>query len=338
MKVNLAPNVTKTQKDLDGSMKASNLIDLYTMLILQQMTLPPIQGVPNLPVHQQQTKATARSWRSVVRPALFRANDAIIVFGDYFNIFYGSLYSTAPQVLSNPESEKLFTALLEELKDEIRRQKTLTTDAAVKLRTFLNNMASHSSDLTLDVRQLDNSTSNTRGESDYIRQRIANLESRIMDIENDLKTTTETVTDTYFFFIQRSRVVSRDTSESRRILDSLINQRYEQYMRLVSLNSNIAMADIVKSEVTKLIQYVKNVLNATEALQKAWTQLETDYETVNDKLSKVNNKKALVIGIILQKQLEAGKKAWENLLNYAKSIKESHLAPPTLDVLSQGQF
>jgi hypothetical protein len=310
------------------------------MSILQQTTFPPIQGVPHLPAHQQQTKATAVSWRSVVRPAVFLSNDANIAFDDRFNAIYERLHSIAPRVLIDRDARQLFTTSLHELTNEISRLKNLTINAASKLKTFLLTMSSHSVDLHDDVPHLDDAINESNGKKQTLTRFIAQLEHRIQYYENDVKITTETVTETSFFFFRISRVVARDTSESRRMLNRLIHDRHQVYTLLASIENSIAMADNVKSEITLLLgDYVKNVLNATEALCSDWSQLEIHYGLVDDKLSYVSatpqrdNMRTRTFGIILQKQLQAGKKEWEDLFNYAKRIRGSPSALPVSHVV-----
>jgi hypothetical protein len=156
------------------------------------------------------------------------------------------------------------------------------------------------------------------------------LDRDIQYYENDLRRTTETVTRTVFFFIRVNVQVARDTSESRRMLNNLLEERNRAYMRLASINSSFALANIINMEVINLTDFVRNVLKATEELQREWTLL--DYTVVSESLSSIDSVANWRASNNLRKTLATGRRSWMFLCNYASEIKRGILPPSTLQV------
>jgi polyhydroxyalkanoate synthesis regulator phasin len=310
-------------QDVLASVTSSQTIDIYTQLIIQQATFPSIPGVPNLQQHQEAVKVTARTWRSDVRSALFNVTDVILAFSHQFDAFYDPLFEYARR-LNTEEGKSAFNARMNELKTEIRQQQNKTITAGNKLKDFLDRMIEHKEIIAADNRRIAIVNDGSRGSIENIRRRINALEDSIQSDKN--RYTTGTIFMAILFIIPGVNLIGPLMMDSASVaIRSKLAEKEQLHVQQSGFDSQIAHAEIVSQGVSTLTTYIGNVINATETLKTAWSQLERDYDLVSYIVSTVDPTKYLPI---VQTKLSSAKTQWENLADRAMEIKRSHLVPP----------
>jgi hypothetical protein len=85
-------------------------------------------------------------------------------------------------------------------------------------------------------------------------------------------------------------------------------------------NANLVNAEKTKSNISTLTELIKGANSKTDAMLRAWNQLERDFdETINALRGADNTRDGN--GIIVRSRLNAAKKHWDELAIVAQTIK-----------------
>ncbi|GAA4445124.1 hypothetical protein GCM10023091_36280 [Ravibacter arvi] len=354
--LSLAPKESFRQDQKDA-LSAVAILDVSCGAILAQPIFDKLKAVPNLQAHQQTSKTLAESWRSEVRPKLFKVNDTIINFGTEFGALYQPLLERA-ELLNNPEKAKdaqaeLIEGLIE-LLDLIKLQQKDVSEAKNKIAALSTAILKNQADINGDLTLIESSY---QGDKGILADKKRLIESCEKAMNRDLAIIGAGATgavvgglvlavgvflwvesaggSTPVIVIGLAMIGAGAGAAGYGIYDynKSSSQKADALREVAVLDAQIAVATSLKGSVTGLLTHLQNADAALSKLNDAWGVLERDYNNLIDALRKTQGSvdKTKPLAFIVKANLEASKKHWDELLSDAKTIKQNLLAPIKVD-------
>lgn len=336
--------------------KAASLsfaIDVATDAILLQPDFEHLKGADDLQKHQNESKATATTWKTDVRSALFSIIDAVLAYNSQFSAFYDDLYKLAEQMGTDDKARSDLVLGLNELKKQVTLQKNKITDVAGKLNQFHSTMKDHQGKLTVDFNTISNMYESKKGIIAQLNEAVDALNHAMAKDLGQMALGAGAIVAGILavavgvgFWLESGGTSTpvivagivaiagtaggtaaiatgaADYSSSARKKADMLNQ-------ISGIDSDLAAAKHLESGVTHLITSVSAASDAANLLSEKWSVLERDYDNVITALQSTQD--GAQLSFIVKDHLRAAKDQWDGLEKDAKAIKENFLQPVNVD-------
>lgn len=333
-------------------MSYSFILDVATAGILEQPTFSHLEGVENLPQHQEDTKATATTWRNDLRSALFSTNDAILAFNTKFDSFYDPLYTFAEKIDHDPQSRINLALGLIELQNEIKTQQDRVNQAGKKLNDFYTDMSKNMANINGDFITLNAVYQGDTGKLTDLHKKVDSLDKAM---SSDLTTIglgsgaiavgglaiavgvalwIETGGVSTPLIVAGIVAVAGVGGGATAVgigvknYNASVDDMSNTIIEINKLSSEIAVITLLNSQVEPLTTFISDANKACDNLSRAWSHLERDYDTLITTLNSTDPGK---LSFIVKASLRTAKAQWNSLATDATNIKNNLLTPPKID-------
>lgn len=358
-KVSLAPADEQFRQTQTQAVGSSVSLDIATTAIIEQPTFKHLNDpkLADLVTHQDEAKELANEWREGLRQQIFSVNQSIIDYTRYFNEYYGymvdflNIMENAKDKGEFDKSKSNLIATLNQLILELQKQKGTVEQTSAAIKSLQKRMMENESKLKGDYDEICAYYKGEQGKLEDLKNAIDSYNAAMskdlaligggaagivvggLTIAVGVGSIILGGSGAVIIGVGVAIVAGGATCLTIGAVDysKKSQAKADAIAELSSINSEIAIAQSLTSDVSVLTQNLDLAVSCLDQIDKAWSVLINDYKSVIDALKETDESTSSELVFIIRANLEVSKKAWETLDEDANTFKKNILNPTPVD-------
>lgn len=311
-------------------------IDYNTTIIDVQPMFTHIKELPDnrLQDHQAALKVTAKTWQSDVRPTLMHANDAVLAYSIKFDSMFEPLFKYADKIIGTKKDDPIRLRMIrgiEKLVKDANVQMDATQNAAIKLRTFHNEMNAHKALFDEDHKTISRAIAD---KNDMLEKLVSELEDANRRSEEGKRMMTGGSIATFIIFMPVVSIVAASVLIAGAVQKDKAQKSVNDLTRQINdINASMAIVITIENQVTQLVGAIGQIVKDVSGLSNAWNQLVRSYDVYKKAIE--SDDFSTDESDFVKASLNEAKQKWKEVADVSRDIRDKQLTPPRVYISQQ---